>query len=148
MNDTRKPALDLTRHHFLRPSGDLVVIGTWIYNADQEDHEPCLVILPRYRTNGFKPCVVALSDAWKYNPEHNGPRYLAEISQIFLIMLGMEDCMSNAHKVADLINSHLGDLLKMPPNPTSRIIVADATMTVDGRKRSIELVDYQSLAQA
>jgi hypothetical protein len=145
---SRKPVLDLTRHNFLRPSGDLVCIGTWIYNADQQDYEPCLAIVPRYRKRGFKPCVVALSSCWKYNPEHNGHIYLARIAKEFLHFLGMEDCMSNAMKVADLINSHLGDLIKMPNNPTSSVIVADASYTVDGVKRSIELVDYKPLAQA
>jgi hypothetical protein len=137
-------AIDLTRHQFVRPSGDLVCVGTWVYNPDQQDYEPCLVIVPRYRRSGFKPCVVALSAAWKYNE----PQYLARAASIFLGMLGMEDCMSNAHKVAELIHSHLGDLIRMRPNPTQAIVVADASVTIDGRKRSMEVLDYQPLAQA
>lgn len=145
----RTPALDLTRYHEQpRHLGDFTLYKTWIYNADQQDYEPCLAITPRYRSRGFKPCVVALSAAWQYNPEHNGARYLAWQAKRFLLALGMEDCMSNAMKVADLINSHLGDLIRMPNNPTSPVIVADATYTVDGVKRSIELLDYKPLAQA
>lgn len=138
-------ALDLTRHHFLRPSGDLVLVGTWIYNPDQQDYEPCLVIVPRYRKNGFKPCVVALSAAWKYNE----PRYLARAASLFLIQLGMQDCMSNAHKVAELIHSHLPDLVRMPNNPTQAIVTADASFTFDdGTRRTIEVVSHKPLAQA
>jgi hypothetical protein len=145
----RIPALDLTRHHFMRPSGDLVLFGTWIYNPDQQDYEPCLVVVPRYRRQGFKPCCIALSSAWKYNPEHNGAAYLARMSKEFLYMLGMEDCMSNAMKVAELVNSHLGDLIRMPNNPMSSIITADATFSFDdGTRRTVEVVDYKPLAQA
>lgn len=144
-----KPAIDLTRHNFMRPSGDLVIVGTWVFNTDQQDYEPCLVIVPRYRRGGFKPCCIALSSAWKYNPEHNGAAYLARMAKEFLHMLGMDDCMSNAMKVAELINSHLGDLIKMPNNPTSAIITADASFTFDdGTRRTVEVVSHQPLAQA
>lgn len=144
MSDNRKPVIDLTRHNFMRPSGDLVIFGTWIWSADQNDYEPALVIVPRYRRDGFKPCCVALSSAWKYNE----PKYLAHAAQIFLGMLGMQDGMSNAHAVASLIHDHLGDLIKMPPNPTQSIVVADATVTIDGIKRSMEVLDHKPLAQA
>lgn len=140
----QKPVLDLSRHHFMRPLGDLVCIGTWIMNDLQEDYEPCLVVVPRYRSSGYKPCVVALSSAYKYNV----PAYLAVASQQFTRMLGMEDCMSNVHKVGELIHSHLGDLICMPPNPTTSIIVADATYTVDGKTHSAVILDHQPLAQA
>lgn len=144
----QKYAIDLTRNHRIVPRGDLVLVMTWVMNDDQEDYEPCLVIVPRYRKSGFKPCCVALSAAWKYSPEHNGVAYLARVAKHFLINLGMEDCLSNAHKVAELIHSHLGDLLKMPPNPTSLIVGADAKVTIDGVSRSIELLDHVPLAQA
>lgn len=140
----RQPAINLARNHFVKPAGDLVLVATWVMNDDQEDYEPCLVVVPRYRRGGFKPCVVALSAAWQYNE----PQYLARAAQIFIVALGMEDCLSNAHKVAELIHSHLGDLLKIPPNPTRTIVVADASVTIDGIKRQIEVLDYQPLAQA
>lgn len=143
-----KPVLDLTRNHFVRAIGDLVCVGTWLWNPDQEDYEPCLAIVPRYRTGGFKPCVVALSSAWKYNPEHGGPLYLAKASMIFAQQLGMQDCMTSAHKIGELIHMHLGDLIKIPPNPTQAIVVADASYTVDGKKHTAEILDYKPLAQA
>lgn len=140
----REPVINLARNHFIRPAGDLVLVATWIFNPDQEDYEPCLVVVPRYRRGGFNPCCVALSAAWRYNE----PKYLAMASKTFLLALGMDDCMSNAHKVAEIIHSHLGDLVKMPPNPTRSIVVADASVTIDGVKRSMEVLDYKSLAQA
>lgn len=139
-----KPALDLTRHYLMRPYGDLVVVGTWIMNNDQDDYEPCLVVVPRYRKTGFKPCVVALSVAWKYNE----PQYLARASQIFTKILGMDDCMSNAHKIGEAIHSHLGDLVKAPPSPTQSIVVADASYTINGKSHSAEIFDHKPLAQA
>lgn len=138
MNDDRKPAIDLTRTQFQRHLGDLSLYGTWIYNEDQETEEPCLVVIPRYQRNGFKPCVVALSAAYKYND----PRYLARISFAFLSMLGFAQTPSEGHKIASLIHDHLDDLLKMPPNPTTTIVVADATIDANGRKHAIEIVDY------
>lgn len=143
-----KNIIDLRRNHFVRPAGDLVCIGTWVWNESQEDYEPALAIVPRYRKGGFKPCVVALSSCWKYNPEHGGPAYLARASKLFLQALGMEDTMSNAFKVAEIIQNNMRDLICMPPNPTSRIIGADATVTIDGVSRSIEVIDYVPLAQA
>jgi hypothetical protein len=142
-------ALDLTRNAGVIPSGDLVLIKTWIFNPDQQDYEPCLVIVPRYRRSGYKPCCIALSAAWKYNPEHNGVAYLARAAKEFLYMLGMDDCLSNAMKVADLVNSHLGDLIRMPNNPTQAIVTADASFTFDdGTRRTIEVVSHKPLAQA
>lgn len=144
-----KPVIDLTRNHFVRPGGDLVCVGTWLWNDDQQDYEPCLVIVPRYRRRGFKPCVVALSSAWRYNPEHNGPAYLAHMSKMFLHALSMDDCMTNAYKVAEVIQNNLGDLIKMPNNPMSSIITADATFSFDdGTRRTVEVVDYKPMAQA
>lgn len=136
----RQPAIDLTRYQFKRDLGDLSIYGTWLWNEDQENHEPALVVLSRYRPRGFKPCVVALSAAYKYND----PRYLAHIAGEFCTILGIEDSMSTAFNVASLIADHLGDLLTMRPNPTDTIVVADATISADGRRRSIEIVEYVS----
>ena len=61
---TDRPAIDLTRHHFMRELGDIVLFGAWVYNDEQEDTEPALVLLPRYRPpSTVTPCVIALSAA-------------------------------------------------------------------------------------
>lgn len=140
----RKPAIDLTRYQFKRELGELALYGTWVYNEDQESEEPALVVLNAIHPRAFKPCVVALSAAWKYNDA----RYLARVAKEFVTLLGLSDSMTTAYKVASLIADHLGDLLNMPPNPTDTIVVADATIGADGRKRSIEIVEYVPQQQA
>lgn len=143
MSDNRIPAIDLTRHAFIRVMGDITLYGSWVYSPDMEDYEPALVLIPTYRRSGFMPVVIALSAAYKYD----SPQYLAKVSQGILIKLGMHDCMSTANKVANLIYDHLDDLLKMPNNPTTSIIVADATITVGGRKRTVEILDHEPTKQ-
>jgi hypothetical protein len=140
---TSAPAIDLRRHHFMHPFKDIACFGSWLFNADQEDVEPCLVLVPRYRRNGFKPAVIALSSAFKYNDA----TYLARAAVIFNRDLGFADDLANAHKVADAINMYLGDLLSMPENPTTTVIGADATVTIGGKTRTVELLDYQSTEQ-
>ena len=49
----QRPAIDLTRYHFAIPYKDLMIFGSWVWSQEQEDEEPCLVILPRYRREGF-----------------------------------------------------------------------------------------------
>lgn len=139
-----KPAIDLTRNHFVRPSGDLVAIGTWVFSEAQDDYEPCLVIVPRYRKDGFKPCCVALSSVYKYDQ----PIYLAHASKLFARMLGMDDNMSTVHKIGELIHSNIGEIIKIPPSPTQSIVVADASYTINGKSHSAEIFDHKPLAQA
>jgi len=144
MNEQRRPAIDLSRTHFKRELGDLALYGTWLWNDDQETEEPCLVITSRYNIKGFRPFVVALSAAWKYNE----PGYLAAVARELAITLG-NDSIVTAHKVATLIADHLHDLLTMPPNPTTAIVVADATiMGTDGRSISAEIVEHVPLRQS
>lgn len=140
-----QPALDLTRHAFMRQYKDLVVFGSWLYNEDQEDHEPCLVILPRYRRNGFKPACIALSALHLYN----SPQYMARASRQFNLDLGFEDSMHNSHKVADAIHEHMRDLIMIPPNPVQTVVIGEVTINRNGRKdQTAEMLDYVPLAQA
>ena len=134
-----KPAIDLTRYAFTRDVGDLSIYGTWLYNEDQEDTEPCLVVIPRYRSVGFKPVVVALSAAYRYN----NPRYLARVAGAFAQSLGFEDSLSQARKVATLIHDNLLDLLTMPLDPSEATVIGEVTIDQGGRKRTIEVLDYE-----
>lgn len=133
-----QPAIDLTRYAFVRQLGDMSLYGTWLMNDSQESTEPCLVVIPSNRTTGFRPAVIALSAAFRYND----PRYLARASSVFARNLGM-DSMVSAHKLANLIFDHLGDLVTMPEDPQHAIVVGEASITMDGRKRSLEVVDYE-----
>lgn len=141
---TARPAIDLSRHHFVREWKDLCIVGTWLHNEDQEDDEPALVIVPRYRRRGYLPVCIALSAAYKYN----SAKYLARASQQFCRSLGFEDSMANANKIAEAIHSHLLDLLSMPTSPTTSIILGEASMTMaDGVKRTVEFLDHTPTMQ-
>lgn len=135
-----RPAIDLTRHAFVRELGDLTLFGTWLHNEDQEDTEPCLVIIPSYRAKGtYKPAVIALSAAFRYND----PRHCARAASIFARNLGFED-LATANRIANLIYDHLGDLVTMPNDPTIAHVVGEATLDLgDGRKRTLEMLDYE-----
>lgn len=138
-------ALDLTRHHFWREIGDMVLVGTWVFSEAKEDTEPALVLLPRYRRpDSVKPCVIALSSAFKYND----PRYLAMAAKHIGINLGFEDSMSRARRIAEAIHDHLPDLVSMPPDPTATIVVGEAVLHhADGRHQTVELTDHEQVKQ-
>lgn len=138
-----KHAIDLTRHHFMRELGDICLFGTWVFNDDQEDTEPALVLVPRYRhPSTIIPCVIALSAAHKYDD----PVYLAWAAKGIAHSLGFEDSMTTTHRIADIIHSHLPDLVSMPVDPTSAVVMAEAELTSgDGKKRSVQLLDYEQI---
>lgn len=140
----RRPAIDLTRHSFMRPYKDLVVFGSWLHNEDQEDDEPALVIVPRYRQKGFLPVCIALSAIHLYN----SPQYMARASRQFNADLGFEDSMANWHKVADAIHEHMRDLIMIPPNPVQAVVIGEVVIDDGEKKRTAEFLDYEQLAQA
>lgn len=146
MNEHRpyeKHAIDLTRHAFMRELGDLVLFGTWVMNDDQEDTEPALVLVPRYRhPSTIVPCVIALSAAHKYDD----PTYCAWAAKGIAHNLGFEDSMSTTHRIADIIHSHLPDLVNMPVDPTQAVLDGEAVMTAsDGSKRTVQLMAFEQI---
>lgn len=138
-------ALDLTRYHFKRELGDLTLFGTWLYNDDQEDTEPAIVLVPRFRmSDRTKPIAIALSSAFKYND----PRYLAHASAVFAKKLGFEDSMTTTHKIASVIHDHLLDLIKMPLEPTDIVVMGEAKIDMgNGVKRTVEFMDHEPKPQ-
>lgn len=139
-------AIDLTRHHFMRELGDMVLFGTWIMNDDMESTEPALVLLPRYRPpSSVKPCVIGLSAAYRYADV----KYLVPAAKYIAQCLGFEDSMTRTHKIADAIHSSLDDLLRMPPDPTETTVVGEAVLDLgNGVKRTVEMLDYNQKPQA
>jgi hypothetical protein len=138
-------ALDLTRYHFKRDVHDLTIYGTWLYNEDQEDTEPALVIVPRYRMNGVAPIAIALSSAFKYND----PRYLARTAGYFARKLGFDDSIVTAHRMASLIDDNLNDLLTMPVDPTQAVQVGEAVVNLgNGNRQTVGLMDYEQIKQS
>lgn len=138
-------AIDLTRHHFMRELGDMCLFGSWVMNDDQEDTEPCLVIVPRYRPpSSVKPCVIALSSAYLYDD----PKYLVRSAKYIAEALGFEDSMTRTHKIADMIHSHLPDLISMPVDPSEATVGAYVTLKHgDGTEKTVELLDYDQVKQ-
>ena len=145
MNLDRKPAIDLSRHHFMRELGDLVVFGTWVYNEDIEDTEPALVVMPRYRPpSSVVPCVVALSAAYLYND----PKYCVRAAKGMAKALGFDDSMNTTHRIADILHSHLPDLVSMPTDPSVGVVIADGIIdSGNGTKKSVELLEFQQVKQ-
>lgn len=142
------PAIDLSRHHFMRPQGEFCLFGTWLHRlnaTNDNESEPALVIVPRYRKNGFKPAVIALSAAYKYD----SPQYCVRAAIEFIHAFGMTDSMATTHTLATLIHDHLLDLLKMPPSPTQSIIVGEAQIRDgSGTSRTVQVLDHDVLPQA
>lgn len=140
-----RPAIDLTRYAFVRELGDLRLYGTWLYHEDDDDDEPCLVLVPAHRPHGVVPCVVALSAAFRYTD----PRHLAAVSLDFARTLGFEsNLMKNAHRIGGIIHDHLLDLIKMPENPTEAIVGATANVKFgDGRTSAVEILDHEPIQQ-
>ena len=144
-----RPTIDLTRYHFVRELGDLRLYGTWVYTPQEDnsdEDEPCLVLVPAFRTYGVVPCCVPLSAAFRYTD----PRHLARVSLEFARTLGFEsNLMANAHRIAGIIHDHLLDLITMPENPTQAVVGASATLDLgNGRKRSVEILDHVPIQQA
>lgn len=136
-----RPAIDLTRYAFMRELGEFALYGSWLFNDDQEDTEPALVVIPRYRSGGFNPVCIALSSAFKYND----PRYCVHRAQQFAAALGFTDDMSRTRKLAELIYDHLPDLIGMPPDPQQAIVVGEAKVDIGGQRRTVELLDHQQI---
>lgn len=136
-------AIDLSRHHFKRHWKDLIVFGTWLHNDDQDDLEPCLVIIPAAR-KGYHPVCIALSAAFKYND----PKYCVKAAMLFNRDLGFEDNMQNVFKVSEAIHSHLRDLIVMPESPSIKQVNADARVSIGGKTTAVELIDYLPMPQA
>lgn len=141
MNLDRKPAIDLSRHHFMRELGDLVIFGSWVYSEEQEDTEPALVLLPRYRSpSSVTPCIVALSAAYRYNDA----KYCVHAAKGIAKALGFEDSMQTTHRIADILHDHLPDLVSMPVDPTEAVVIGEASLNMgDGTTKTVEMLDYE-----
>ena len=134
-----RPSLDLSKRHAEHVDGELTVILTW-FGETVEDSEPCIVLMPTYRLlapGRFKPCVIALSSAFRYDDA----QYLWESAGSIADILGLG--ASATFKVADKIQSCLLELIKMPPRPVEqRTVVAVAIVTDEsGRQTTAEIIE-------
>jgi len=132
--------IDLTHCHFRRVVGEFAVFGTWLKIG--KDSEPCLVVTPVMQgTRSIKPAVIPLSSAWKYSQmAFADPKVVAH--QVRQFAIGMnKDSLAQVIALTDLINDCLSDLISMPPDPRERLVVADAEIVIDGKKRTIEVTE-------
>ncbi|HJV52777.1 MAG TPA: hypothetical protein VJ652_15020 [Noviherbaspirillum sp.] len=135
-----RPAIDLTRHAFVRTKGDITAYGTWLYNPDLNRTEPALVLVPTYRRRGFRPVAIALSAAFKYTDA----RYTANAVHQYVQDLGFDSNSTNAFKVTEIILENLPDVVEMPNDPTRAVVVGEATINLpDGKRHSAQLLDYE-----
>jgi hypothetical protein len=146
--EAARPALDLTRHHFVRELGEFRLYGTWYYaptDDNSDDTEPCLVLVPAVRSV-TKPCVVLLQHAYKWT----NPRYAAQMSLEFAKTLGFDsNVMATATRIHGMIFDHLLDLITLPEDPTETVVGASGSVKFGGGpSRSIELLDHIPIAQA
>jgi hypothetical protein len=134
--------LDLTRYAWVKQKGDITIYGTW-FGPSISESEPCLVLVPTYRRTNHetvRPCVVALSSAYKYDD----PRYLLNAAMRLTQFLGLTDSMQSTMKVADAIFDHLDDLVHLPERPSyGQAVGADAVITDDqGRSFEFEILEH------
>jgi hypothetical protein len=134
----RRHALDLTKYTHKQVHGEMTLYMTWFSeDGTVEDAEPCICIIPtRGKLGHFRPAVIALSAAYKYDI----PEVLANNSREFAKTLGLGDRPNTVFKIATLIHDHLLDLIKMPPKPVENVVVgADAVITNKETGKSIEI---------
>ena len=134
-NRVRQHFLDLSLQHFHRQVGDLAVTGTWV---GTDELEPAIVIQPAYRK--AKPCIIALSAAYKYDD----PRYCAQAARAFGQIMGLSDDMATTARLADLIYESLPDLLRIPPAPTAERVVGEVDVqAADGSRTTFDMIIHE-----
>lgn len=133
-----KPALDLTQFHDRQQHGDITVYSTWF----GDNLRPCLALIPTYRRTGFKPAVILVDDAHLWSVDTGSPFYVQQQTPRIAQALGFEPTPALCARIANLIDDHLSDLLRIPPKPAERVVVADAILTnQDGKQRHFEVKD-------
>lgn len=142
MIEQARPAIDLTRFHFVKEFGDLRLFGTWLYLEADDDDEPALVLVPANRRTGFQPFVVPLSSAYLYTY----PRRTAGACLEAARGLGMDGTQA-AIKIANIIHDHLQDLIEIPENPTEAVVGAYGQISDGHRTKTVEILDHVPVRQ-
>jgi len=136
-------ALDLTQYHFVRKAGDLTVYGTWF--GDQK--RPALVLVPANHNDRdrFAPFVVPIDNAWIWSEELGDPALQVQSAHDACRALGFDHLNRfTLLRILCAIRDNMADLLKMPPKPTERVVVADAFRTDHdtGHVRHMEIAEH------
>ena len=134
-------ALDLTKHHFCRKDGQLMVYGCWF----GEQNRPCLVLVPFNHNDAskFSPFIIPIDNAWVWSEELGDPGLQVESAAKACKALGFDYLNRfTMLRILAAIRDNMSDLLKIPPKPTESVVVADAFRTdADGRVKHIEIAE-------
>jgi len=128
-----------------RDYGDFVIRMQYVNPNPNEfgsDYEPALVIARPRRIQSRSAWILMLSSAWKYvdpdtDTQHSD--YMVESSKKIAEMLNLQP--SQSFQIAEAILDSLEDLINMPPVFQPTTVVAEGTMTIGGKKESVELVN-------
>lgn len=136
MITTIKPrvAIDLRYQHFKHRVRDIDVFGTW-YCHSRNNWEPCLALLPAgVRPARAVPCLVLLSNAWRWAEETCDHIECAEMALEFTLALGKNPGRNqDIIQVIETVRGRLLDLLMMPPLPNRPLeLTGDVTITREG----------------
>lgn len=131
-----RPAIDLTRYAFKHHISDFVLYGTWLATSDEES-EPALVIIPARPPMKYRPAVIPLSSAYKYD----SASYVAYASTILAKGIGFTDLMHTV-RIGEAIADYLPDLVKMPPDPVEGVVVGEGRLGEGRDSQSIQLIDW------
>jgi hypothetical protein len=119
------PIVDLAKVRFSHTHAGIRVIGTWYYDVQTRDHEPCLVLLDAsrpVRRGRVIPVVVPLREAWRW-ALHDGvgdPIHCARSADEWMaagLLPGEPGNRRDRLRILNAIDSRLRDLLLMPPRP-------------------------------
>jgi hypothetical protein len=146
-SDNYRHALDLTVTHRTFKRGDILVWLTWLRRADRQ--EACMVLTPSnimVTHEKVIPCVVPLSQAWKWTEEVGDEDHAMITGAIFCANLGFNPYNpKNVFKIVGIIREYLGDLISTPPRPTDVPRAVAAVMEISngstGKTKEIEVTD-------
>lgn len=147
-----RPVLSFAYRHFDRTVQGIRVLGMWFREPETLDSfDPCLVLLrPKMPVNAQTPCIVRLSAAYMFNPapfndeEHD--QWVLREAKVWAIIcdfcahLGLNPMRDkDLFRVRGVIESHLEDLIRIPPAPPMKKIVhGEARLTLHEEGKTIE----------
>ncbi|SEN87310.1 hypothetical protein SAMN04489859_102025 [Paracoccus alcaliphilus] len=123
-----RPVLDLQFRAFETVTRGIRVIGSWYMDPVSRQTEPCLVLLDAnrpVRPGRTIPCIIPLSDMWKWTREMGDPAHVARVVHDWIssgALPGVPDDRSDAFRIFDAVQSRLRDLWSMPPLPPKAAI--------------------------
>ena len=125
---TRRPVLDLELRQFETTTNGVHVIGTWYMDEDERKAEPCIALVDasrRLRRGRVIPCIIPLSDAWKWNMQTGDPDYIWPLLRRWVragALPGNPMGDRDLWAIFDAVQSRLSDLIAMPPIPAKGAI--------------------------